>query len=404
VAFPAVDRGTLLTAIAPRIPLVVERSVSRAKAALSVYADVPEQELADGIVADLQRAMTALIEERPLTDADRAGMGAIGDARARQGIPLEAMLQVYRFTIDEVFNALWDAAEEGAVEHAQVVHLTRKIWQYADPMMDVAIQAYRARERELAVAEGQDRTALVHRLLLTVGGDELLDPVAIVGLDPEAEYVALRARSRGELRDLLLHLGTAGVLDGGAVAPHGTDVIGFARRRPTTAPPASIIGVGPAGPLRALPQSLAIATRVVDTASAYGRCGVSTLDEVALEAIARSETVIGAHLDARFLAPCDPTSPQGAELLGTVRALLEQELSIERAAEQLYVHPNTVRNRLRRFEQLTGASLRHIDDLVGLRLALLRTELRSPTPRQASATSALTSRGAAPPEDAGDDR
>lgn len=375
MAISQADREVLITAIAPRIPQVVDRTVARAKAALAEYAEVSEEELADGIVTDLQRAMAALLEERELTDDDRAGMGAIGDARARQGIPLEAMLQVYRFTIDEVFNGLWEAAEHGAVDSTQVVHLTRKIWHYADPMMDVAIQAYRARERIIAVAEGQDRTALVHRLLLTPGGEDDVDLVSGIGLDPSAEYVALRARSRGDLRELLLSLGTQGALEGGAVAPHDGDVIGFARRRPGAAPPDSIVGVGPAGPLPALPQSLKVASRVVETAMAFGRCGVRTIDELAMEAIARTETTIGEHLEARFIAPCETETPQGRELLETVQALTDHELSVERAAEHLFVHPNTVRNRLRRFEQLTGASLRNVDDLCGLRLALLRTRL-----------------------------
>ncbi len=375
MAISQADRDALITAIAPRIPQVVERTVARAKTALAEYAEVSEEELADGIVADLQRAMAALLDERELTDEDRAGMGAIGDARARQGIPLEAMLQVYRFTVDEIFNGMWEAAEEGAVDSAQVVHLTRKIWQYADPMMDVAIQAYRTRERIVAVAEGQDRTALVHRLLLTPSGDDDIDLLGSIGLDPTAEYVALRARSRGDLRELLLHLGTQGVLEGGAVAPHDGDVIGFARRRPSVAPPGSIVGVGPAGRLHALPQSLTVASRVVETATAFGRCGVRTIDELAMEAIARTETTIGEHLEARFVAPCEAETPQGRELLDTVQALTDHELSVERAAEHLFVHPNTVRNRLRRFEQLTGASLRNVDDLCGLRLALLRTRL-----------------------------
>lgn len=367
------DRQSLVAAIAPRIPAVVEAATRRAKMALAEYADVPEAELAEGILADLQRATAALLDARELSDEDRAGMGAIGEARASQGIPLEAMLQVYRFTIDEVFHGLWAAAEAGELPHADAVRLTREIWRYADPMMDVAIHAYRARERQLAVAEGQDRTALVHALLLGEGVDALAPAPTL--LDPSAEYVALRARSAGSLRALLLELGTPGVLEGGSVAPHDGDVIGFARRRPSVAPAEAIVGVGPAGPIDALPRSLAIASRAVDTAAAFRRAGVWSLDELAIQAIARSETVIGEHLAHRYLAPCEPQTPQGAELLDTVRTYLDQDLSVERAAEQLFVHPNTVRNRLRRFEHETGACLRTVDHLCELRLALLRTEL-----------------------------
>jgi hypothetical protein len=243
-------------------------------------------------------------------------------------------------------------------------------------MMDVAIQAYRRRELEQAVADSQGRTALVHRLLLTPGGSDAIDPFLGAHLDPSAEYVAIRARSERGVRDLLLELGTPGMLEGGAVAPHEGDVIGFAVRRPTIAPTGSaILGVGPPGPLRALPHSLAVATRVVETASAYAHTGIRSIDELAFEAIARAEATIGQHLEARYITPCEPCTVGGAELLDTIRGLLAHDLSVERTASALYVHANTVRNRLRRFEQLTGASLRSVDDLCALRLALLRADL-----------------------------
>ncbi|MBJ7473076.1 MAG: helix-turn-helix domain-containing protein, partial [Solirubrobacteraceae bacterium] len=60
----------------------------------------------------------------------------------------------------------------------------------------------------------------------------------------------------------------------------------------------------------------------------------------------------------------------------TIRAVLRHDLSFDQAAAAMWVHPNTVRNRVRRYEQLTGSSLRSVDDLVAMRLALLRAELR----------------------------
>src|SRR5262249_55740976 len=112
------------------------------------------------------------------------------------------------------------------------------------------------------------------------------------------------------------------------------------------------------------------ASRVVETASAFGHTGVLGLEAVGFEAIARSEGVIGDALVARYLAPLD------AEIVETLRALFAHELSAERTAEALQVHPHTVRNRLRRFEELTGASLRSVEQISEIRLALLRTSVR----------------------------
>lgn len=370
------DREALLTAIAPRIETVVARTVQRAKETVAEYAVVDEEELKAGIVADLQRAMVALLEERELTEADRAGMSEIGDARARAGIPMEAMLRVYRYTIDEVFNGLWEASDEGAVPPEAVIRITRLIWHYADPMMDVAVEAYRRRELQQAVADTQDRTALVHGLLLNTGGIEQIDPTLGAHLDPTASYLAVRARSGGSQRDLLLDLGTAGVLEGGAAAPHQGDVIGFARRSPSVGQlHDAVIGVGPAGPLHELPHSYAVASRVVATADAFGRTGVFTIDDLALEAIARAESTITRRLVDRYVTPCEPGSAAGAELLETLRVHMAHDLSVDATAAELFVHPNTVRNRLRRYEQLTHSNLRSVEHLAPMRLALLGFDL-----------------------------
>ncbi|MBJ7473248.1 MAG: hypothetical protein JHD16_18215, partial [Solirubrobacteraceae bacterium] len=234
---PPIDLQALFATLGPRIEELVDRAVARSKDTLGAYTDISEDDIRDGILADLGRATEALLEGRPLTDEDRAGMGRIGDTRARQGVPMEQMLQVYRYTIDEVFNELWQAAEDGVIAHEQTVALTRQIWRYADPTMDFAIEAYRARELQQAVADTQGRTALIHSLLLSPPGAAQVDPVLGAHLNPNGAYVAIRARCEsGDVRQLLLDLQQPGVLEGAAVAPHEGDVIGYALRRPTVQP------------------------------------------------------------------------------------------------------------------------------------------------------------------------
>lgn len=369
------ERRELIATVAPRFDEVVDRCARRAVTEIPAYAQVPVEDVRRNIAGDLGRAMSALVDDRALTAQELAAMGGIGDRRAQQGVPLEAMLRVYRITIDEVFAVLWDASERGLLQQDRVIALTRDVWRYADQLMDVAVAAYRRRELDEAIADSQRRAALVHRLLLSPGGAA----ASALGaqLDPRASYVALRARCpRGDERALLLDLQTPGVLEGAAIVPFEGDVVGFATARPTVAPGDGVIlGVGPAGPVSSLPRSFAVATRVVETAAAFGRTGVLTLEAVAAEAIARSEDVLGQTLVERCVAAVAPDTPAGAELLGTVRTYLDRELSVERTAHALDVHPNTVRNRLRRYEALTHTSLRTADDLLAVRLALLRAAL-----------------------------
>ena len=61
----------------------------------------------------------------------------------------------------------------------------------------------------------------------------------------------------------------------------------------------------------------------------------------------------------------------------TLRAYLDCDLDVGRAARALYVHPNTVRYRLRRIGELTGLDPRRFSDQVEL---LKIARLSEPSP------------------------
>ncbi len=59
---------------------------------------------------------------------------------------------------------------------------------------------------------------------------------------------------------------------------------------------------------------------------------------------------------------------RGEHLLETLRVFLEADRTVTRAASVLYVHPNTLRNRLHKVEELLGVSLEATDVLVDIAL------------------------------------
>ncbi|MFT4048455.1 MAG: helix-turn-helix domain-containing protein [Solirubrobacterales bacterium] len=362
--------------IAGRIPGVIERAAARAIDEVPGYADMPATDVSDGIARDLALAVGALTEGRDLSESDRESMGIIGHTRAQQGLPLEAMLQVYWITVDEVFSELWSTLEQGDLTAEQVFEVARSAWRLVGPMIEVAVRAYYSEQLELAVADSQRLSALVHTLLHTPTDGESSD-VAGLGLDPRGEYMAFRAqRIDGDTRRLLLDLKLPDALDNGLVAPHEGDVIGFSASTPRLSESADVIlAVGPSGRLHELPRSFTVASRILDTARAYDRTGVFGVEDLALESLARSDSALGDALVDRYVRPLEPGTVSGRECLLTVQALIEHDLSAERAATALFVHPNTVRNRQRRFEQATGTSLRSVTTCAEVHLALLRAQV-----------------------------
>lgn len=66
-----------------------------------------------------------------------------------------------------------------------------------------------------------------------------------------------------------------------------------------------------------------------------------------------------------------------SQLVGTLEQYLRDRRSIATTARSLYIHPNTLRQRLARIEQLSGLELAH-EDLLSLELALKLARLRPP--------------------------
>jgi sugar diacid utilization regulator len=223
-------------------------------------------------------------------------------------------------------------------------------------------------ELEQAREEQQRRDAFVFALLTgTLEPDELRRECATFGLDPERRYVAFRARGTTHRSALAI------TSDGGQFIALDHDIAGVAVRAPT-APADVTVGYAPAAPLEALPVGFARASRALQTALAFGQIGAFSLADLSIRPAILADDALGDAFAERHLAPLEGL---GMELEGTLRTYLDQGMRIEDTARELHVHANTLRHRLRRFEEATGASLRDPRVVVELWWALERRKLKN---------------------------
>src|SRR5439155_770938 len=108
----------------------------------------------------------------------------------------------------------------------------------------------------------------------------------------------------------------------------------------------------------------------LQTALAFGQEGVFSLSDLSIRPAVLVDEALGEAFAARYLDPLADLGRIGAELETTLRTWFDQGMRIEETARALHVHPNTLRHRLHRFEESTGASLRQPSDLIELWWAL----------------------------------
>jgi hypothetical protein len=361
--------GSLVAEIETEIDGLVARTGERIREEIPEFRRVPADALARAIRGNVQRALTALRDLRPPTDAELEQAAEIGRERAEQGLTVDAVLHAYRISISSVWSRFGEVARERGADVASVLAFSETLWLWADAVMDIVAAAHREVELEQAREEQQRRDAFVLALLTgTLSAAELRRDSATHGLDADRDHVPFRARASGH------RVAAALAGDGGLVITLDRDLAGIAPRPPAPVPGVAC-GVGRPARLADVASSFAAASRALQTAVAFGQEGTFSLADLSIRPAILADEPLGDAFAARYLEPLDALGRMGAELDTTLRAWFDQEMRIEETARVLHVHPNTLRHRLRRFEEVTGATLRDPRHLVELWWALERRRL-----------------------------
>ncbi|MBW8480746.1 PucR family transcriptional regulator [Actinomadura parmotrematis] len=342
---------------------VVDLVLDRVAAEIPSYARVPRALLRPGVAASVRDGIAFLM------DGEGRGLdaAAAGADRAARGIPVEDVLRAYRVGVRTVWERFAGEARRRSADPDEILALAERVWEWADDVMVRAAREHRRVELETALDAQRRRGAFIRAVLSgTQSPESLPAQAAAFGLDPDRAYVPFRARGPGDARAIV----TALVPYLPHTAPPVTlldgDVAGLLARRPAALPEGVVVGVGPAVRPAAARPAFEQASRALDAAARFGLTGVHDLAGLGLRAAVVAEREVGALLHERYLAPLRALP----DIERTLVAYLAGGMHVEDTARALYVHPNTLRNRLRRFEELTGADLRDHGTLAELWWAL----------------------------------
>jgi hypothetical protein len=359
---PAEAWDVLIDALAQRADLA-GRVRAAIQAKLPAYRSMPAERLDTEVGMQVERVLGSARRG----SADVSDLAAVGEARAQQGVPVADMLRAWRIGIEVVISYAREAGRDLGIEDALMLEFVQSTLAWSDAAMVTTASAHHKTELALALSEEEHRSSFVRGVLFgSLPSNEMRIQAEAYGLDPGREYVAVRAGAGVGHHKLEQWPGVTAAIDG--------CVAGFLAEPPPRDIDA-VVGVGPPRLLEHLSQSYRSAARALATMEAFGLRGGYDIPALGLRAAVAMDAEVGQALRVRYLEPLN-AGGSGCELIATLRVYLACGMHVERTATRLFVHQNTVRYRLARFEQLTGASLRETQVLFELWWALELSVMR----------------------------
>ncbi|MFK0049220.1 helix-turn-helix domain-containing protein [Streptomyces sp. NPDC090741] len=390
-----------------RITVTADRLADRTLAEDPAYcALLGRAELRERIRLGLRQCVEGLDRGIRGLPVELAGARATGTLLAEQGLPLASLLRTYR----RGGRMVWQTLNEAVAAHdpaalPRLLPAAAVLWDVLDQLTDAMADAYRGTETARRDRDQERRAALLDALLDGAGPPD--GPAAVDAAD------RLGLPGRGRFAVVVLAPGAPGAPgspggSGGPLAPDGLRVLWRIRAegeiglvelghhplesvRELLGPLGARAGVSPVvespGDLARAHRLAALALR---TAPASGGPCTALLDERLPTALVASQAELAGRLRQVVLGPVLALPAEDRRvLLTTLGTWLTCQGSTTYAAQRLYCHRNTVSNRLRRLEQLTGRTLSdpaHVVELALAHAAVLQranapaTSPNSPTP------------------------
>ncbi|GAB3065721.1 helix-turn-helix domain-containing protein [Intrasporangium mesophilum] len=345
-------------------------------------------DLRESVRLNMTLALTPFVTGAP--SADPAAGRAIWRSRAREGVPLPALMDTIRIGSRFLWQELVGRAAQGKrVPESELLTAASELWDTQEIFTTAMVESYREARTAHVLEHEHERSALVEALLTgRIAEQETLWEVAdVLGIGASGPYAVvacdLPSVGRPALAGIEAALRAVGLSSAWRLMPdlqvglvrldraeHEPRLVGLLDERAVTR-----VGISPVfTDLRRTSDALRLARLAM--AASLPRRLVTPFEADALGVTTIASPDINLRVARTVLGGLDDVADSDRRvLLDTFDTWLDCDGSASRAAQRLYVHPNTVRQRLRRLEAHTGRSLSRPRDVLELCLAL-ETERR----------------------------
>ncbi len=361
----------LLTALS-QDESVLARTVERIRADVPGYEAVPDGALRFSVRRNIGLSIRAVRAGEPPRPEELDEAAELAAERHAQAVPVGSVLAGFRACMSVILHRILELAPQAGIPSAEVLASSTVLWALGDAFSDRAVAVYQEKDVARLLADSERRSEWIGQALTTSMEPGALWQGAALYDVPVRRPIramvvhAVPGTEGGRLPRLLDWADRAGVRV--LTTVRGQDLIGILLGVPGSdvEPEELTIGLGEEVLLDHLPDSFDAAATAVRAAQRVGRTGVVDQETLSWRMAVHSSPETTALLTERYIVPLEGTGEFGDHVIEAVEAYLSHRLSIPLAAHSIPVHVNTLRYRLQRFSQLTGADLGDIDTLVEL--------------------------------------
>jgi PucR C-terminal helix-turn-helix domain/GGDEF-like domain len=379
-----VELGKLMLARAPGLGKAMADLLCREIDAYHDGSVVAKDQVAESCVANVTFIFDSLAGN---ADVDVSPAERTGTARAVAGVPLPAVMTAYRIGFRFMWEQTIATARAAAIPTDSILEATARVFLAQDIFTQAMSAAYRQQVTAQLLEREEERSALVEALLYHRISDSqsLWEAADLLRLPTSGPYVIVAAElpaiGKLALPTIENKLSIHDIRSAWRLLP---DVqVGIVHLRGHATPAAL-------GKLVEVLRSAATARvgisppfhELTDTSDAFrfarlavagkpsAESLVAVFDDTPLAIAAVSAPAAMAKIKSSLLGRLDELpDEEHTVLLDTFQAWLQAGGSANDTAARIFCHPNTVRHRLHRIEELTGRSLARPIDLAELCLA-----------------------------------
>lgn len=355
--------------LSDRVDDLAERVTDAIHSDISYYATstmVPRERTISVIRANFTEVVAAITDDAAFQTETARHTGA---TRAALGVPLPALMHAYRIAFQMVWREFRTIAEsDSSLSRRAVLAATERIWNGYDTFESEVAQAHRDAIKEQILDDAAERAALTEHLLegRITTKTNLWETATLLRMPTRGPYIAVAAATDGIGKQALHGIeNKLSALDLRSVWRLLPDQqIGLIHLPNSGAGEAALDLIGRLATGRVGVSASFTELSHIGRALKYARVslsgpgvGVTQFDDSVLGIAAVTAPEVSTDLAQSVLhrlydLPADDRGP----LIDTFHAWVRADGNITATADDLFVHRNTVRHRLRRIEELTGRS------------------------------------------------